>query len=75
MRKTLLALAAFAAIGIATPVATSSEAEAQTKVIVKGGGHHHGMHRGHHHGRKVIVVKKRGHHHHHGRGHLRRHYH
>jgi hypothetical protein len=46
MRKVLLALAAFATIGVAVPAATS-QADAQTVVVRHGGGHHGGYHRGH----------------------------
>jgi hypothetical protein len=41
MRKVLLAIAAFATIGIAVPAATS-QADAQTVVVRHGGGHHGG---------------------------------
>jgi len=42
MRKVLLAIAAFATIGIAVPAATS-QADAQTVVVRHGGGHHGGF--------------------------------
>lgn len=66
MRKVLLALAAFATLGIAVPAATS-QADAQTVVVRHGGGHHHGYHRGHR-ANKVVIVK-RGHRHMHRHGH------
>lgn len=52
MRKLVLALAAFAALGLAVPV-VSAPAEAQTVVVKKKSGDR-GWHRGH---RKVTVIK------------------
>lgn len=51
MRKTLLTLAALAAVGVATPVATSA-ANAETVIVRHGHGWHHGWwhrHDGWHH--------------------------
>jgi hypothetical protein len=71
MRKVLLAMAAFATIGIAVPAATS-QADAQTVVVRHGAGHHHGgYHRGHR-ANKVVIVR-RGYGHMHRHGHLHRH--
>ncbi|KAA0069905.1 hypothetical protein CIW50_28105 [Tardiphaga sp. P9-11] len=63
MRKVLLAIAAFASIGIAVPAATP-QADAQTVVVRHGGGHHGGYHRGHR-ANKVVIVKR-------GHGHMHR---
>jgi hypothetical protein len=60
MRKVLIALAAFAAIGIALPVTSPADAAVTKKVIIKHGdrGHHRVMDR--HHAKKVVVIKHRG---------------
>ena len=69
MRKVLLALAAFATIGIAVPAATS-QADAQTVVVRHGGGHHHGgYHRGHRANKVIIVKRGHGHRGYHGHRH------
>jgi hypothetical protein len=65
MRKTLLALAALAAFGIALPVATNS-ASAET-VIIKKGHRDNGWHRGHH--RERVVIREGRRHRDHDRGH------
>jgi hypothetical protein len=56
MRKLAFALAAAAALGLATPVVTSP-ASAETKVVIKNKrDHHRHWNRGH---RKVVVIKNK----------------
>ena len=70
MRKICLALAAVVAFGFAAPVASSTNANAESVIIKKRGLHHGGWHRSHARADRVVIVKKRGHgQYHHGRGH------
>jgi hypothetical protein len=66
MRKAFIALAAFAALGIALPVTAPAEAAVTKKVIIKSGHHDRGMHRGwrNAHAKKVVVIKRGRRHHH-----------
>jgi hypothetical protein len=54
MRKLVLALAAFAAVGIALPTVTATPADAREVVIIKkkhrDHGRHYGWYRGNHYG-------------------------
>lgn len=61
MRTLAIALAAFAAVGIALPM--TSPARAEEKVIIKKGDRDHDWYRHHHHHKKVVVIKHRDHDH------------
>lgn len=73
MKKIALALAAFLAVALAAPVATTTAAQAETvvvkKKIIHGDRGHHWRHanRGHHYGwrnshaKKVVIIKKKRH--------------
>ena len=69
MRKIVIALTAFAAIGIALPVTSPASADTVKKVVIKHGDRHHdrGYHRGWDHAKRVtvghdkkVVIKTRG---------------
>ena len=66
MRKFAIALAAFAAVGVAMPLSTSG-ASAQGAVVVvqpdriHDGDHDRGLHRGWRHHEKVVIIKHRRH--------------
>lgn len=61
MRKIAIALAAFAAIGIALPITSPASADTVKKVVIKRDrDHDRGLHRGwdRQHGNKVVVIKR-----------------
>jgi hypothetical protein len=61
MRKIVIALAAFAAIGIALPVTSPASAETVKKVVIKHGDRDHhdrGYHRGWDNHKRVTVIHR-----------------
>jgi hypothetical protein len=59
MRKIVIALAAFAAIGIALPVTSPASADTVKKVVIKRGhDHDRGYHRGWNNNRRVTVIHR-----------------
>ena len=63
MRKFAIALAAFAAVGIAMPLSTSgASAQGAVVVVQPDRDHDRGLHRGWRHHEKVVIVKHRRHH-------------
>ena len=60
MRKIVIALAAFAAIGIALPVTSPASADTVKKVVIKHGDRHHdrGYHRGWNNTKRVTVIHR-----------------
>jgi Ni/Co efflux regulator RcnB len=60
MRKIVIALAAFAAIGIALPVTSPASAATVKKVVIKHGDRHHdrGLHRGWNNTKRVTVIHR-----------------
>ena len=60
MRKIVIALTAFAAIGIALPVTSPASADTVKKVVIKHGDRHHdrGYHRGWDHAKRVTVIHR-----------------
>ena len=61
MRKLVLALAAFAAVGIALPTLATTSADARDVVIIKKKHHDRGMHRGWYRGNHYGWAKHRYH--------------
>ena len=62
MRKFAIALAAFAAVGIAMPFSTSgASAQGAVVVVQPDRDHDRGLHRGWRHHEKVVIVKHRRH--------------
>jgi hypothetical protein len=60
MRKFAIALAAFAAVGIAMPLSTSgASAQGAVVVVQPDRDHDRGLHRGWRHHEKVVIVKHR----------------